>query len=319
MAVAAGLELQGLKERFERDGYLALEGFFSGARIDAAAAAMRRLLEERPSDVVVDHCVTSVRSLWSEVAGGETRHFKFNDLYLVSDEIRGLALDPELTAIMTALLGQVPVLCNSLNFEKGSSQPKHIDSLFMTPQTPHKLIASWTAFEDAHPDSGPLSYWPGSHRIPLYTFRDGSHHATAAELSPWYEYIEAQIRERGLEERIFLAKKGDVFLWHSDLLHGGTPIRDPNRTRKSLVCHYYSEADCRRMGSEILPLNGGLWLKRQRSAVKVDPAVFRAGAPFPEQTYLERYPDVAAAVRGGTCPSGKFHYETFGYAEGRGV
>jgi hypothetical protein len=32
-----------------------------------------------------------------------------------------------------------------------------------------------------------------------------------------------------------MAKKGDVLIWHADLMHGGTPIQDSRQTRKSLV------------------------------------------------------------------------------------
>jgi hypothetical protein len=35
-----------------------------------------------------------------------------------------------------------------------------------------------------------------------------------------------------------VAKKGDVLIWHADLMHGGAPIEDPKRTRKSLVAHF---------------------------------------------------------------------------------
>lgn len=28
------------------------------------------------------------------------------------------------------------------------------------------LVAAWIAFEDIHPDSGPLVYYPGSHQLP---------------------------------------------------------------------------------------------------------------------------------------------------------
>lgn len=36
-----------------------------------------------------------------------------------------------------------------------------------------------------------------------------------------------------------------------------------------------------------------------------------------EQDYLERNPDVAAAVRQGSMPSGRYHYDTYGMNEGR--
>jgi len=309
----------GAGQTFERDGYAALEGFFSAQEIDRATSAVRNLLEERSNEVVVDSLHTGRRTFWAQASHPQTRHFKFNDLYLMSDEVRALALDAELTAILGDLLGEPAVLCNSINFEKGSSQPKHIDSLYMTPRTPHALIAAWVALEDVHPDAGPLVYVPGSHRIPLYTFNDGTHHATREEGADWYDYIDVQIRLRGLKERTFLARKGDVFIWHSDLVHGGSPIADPRRTRSSLVCHYFTESDCMERGADIVPLHQGYWMRRLAQPVAADPSAFGPGCPFPEETYLGRYPDVREDVDAGLFASGEAHYREFGFAEGRGV
>jgi ectoine hydroxylase-related dioxygenase (phytanoyl-CoA dioxygenase family) len=44
--------------------------------------------------------------------------------------------------------------------------------------------------------------------------------------------------ERGLKTEKFMAKKGDVLIWHADLMHGGARIQDPRQTRKSLVAHF---------------------------------------------------------------------------------
>jgi hypothetical protein len=66
-----------------------------------------------------------------------------------------------------------PVLCNSLYLEKGSAQPAHVDSIFMTPRTPK--IATWFALGDAKDDAGQLYYW-GSHRIEQMKFTNGSYH-----------------------------------------------------------------------------------------------------------------------------------------------
>lgn len=38
---------------------------------------------------------------------------------------------------------------------------------------------------------------------------------------------------------------------------------------------------------------------------------------FSEEDYLKANPDVAEAVRKGQFPSGKAHYEQYGYAEAR--
>jgi len=49
------------------------------------------------------------------------------------------------------------------------------------------------------------------------------------------------IREKQLQKQDFIARRGDVLIWHANLLHGGNPIRRKDATRRSLVCHYFAE------------------------------------------------------------------------------
>ena len=49
------------------------------------------------------------------------------------------------------------------------------------------------------------------------------------------------VAENNLKPVPFLAKKGDIFVWHANLLHGGLPIQNADLTRKSMVVHYYAE------------------------------------------------------------------------------
>jgi hypothetical protein len=130
----------------------------------------------------------------------------------------------------------------------------------------------------------------------------------------WRVAMDQAAAQAGLEKRVFLAKKGDVFVWHAHLLHGGSPIRDPARTRKSYVFHYFSEEDARAAGSVLVPEAGAHWINRPPRPVS---AATLARLPFVEAGYLARYADVAAAVANGNLPDGKTHYEIFGRNEGR--
>jgi phytanoyl-CoA dioxygenase PhyH len=316
---ASDLETAVSRFQFDRDGFAALEGFFSPGQVDRASSAVRRLLGEKSHEIVVDSLHTGNRTFWSGAANPQTRRFKFHDLYLMSAEVRGLALDFGLSSILADLLGEPPVLCGSFNLERGTAQPMHIDSLSMTPRTPHSLVTVWIALEDVHPDAGPLVYFPGSHKIPLYVFNDGTHHASREEIGDWFDYIDVQIRLRGLKERAFMARKGDVLVWHGDMVHAGSPIENHRLSRSSLVCHYFGETDCIQRGMDIVPMHSGYWAKRLPHAVPADPATFGPGFPFPEETYLKRHPDVQEAVEAGEWPSGEQHYREVGFSEGRGV
>ncbi len=53
------------------------------------------------------------------------------------------------------------------------------------------------------------------------------------------------MRERGLEVEQLTCRRGDAFIWHAGLVHGGSRIADETRTRKSFVTHYCTAANYR--------------------------------------------------------------------------
>jgi len=50
------------------------------------------------------------------------------------------------------------------------------------------------------------------------------------------------MEEAGIARQEFFPRRGDVLIWHGNLPHEGTAVRDPRRTRKSYVTHYTAEA-----------------------------------------------------------------------------
>jgi phytanoyl-CoA hydroxylase len=88
-----------------------------------------------------------------------------------------------------------------------------------------------------------VAYYAGSHKIPPYRFSDGRLNEKADEMPQCRAYLEREIAERGLKVQEFRGQAGDVLLWHAQLLHGGTAIRDMSKTRRSLVVHYWRAGD----------------------------------------------------------------------------
>ena len=42
----------------------------------------------------------------------------------------------------------------------------------------------------------------------------------------------------GMQVKHIEAKRGQALIWHGSLVHGGSPVKNPARTRQSLVVHY---------------------------------------------------------------------------------
>src|SRR3954453_4427951 len=268
------------KEKWDRDGYLVLPQFFGPDIVDPINALIERLRDpaKRPEDlarrIVVDLLYGPTGKQRARLADAPPAALKepvkFNDLLLECDVIRNCNLHPRLVPILDELLDGPPVACNSLNFIQGSEQAEHIDSWFMPPPSQDKMVVTSVCLEDVHPDAGPLFYLPGSHKIPPYHFSNGTIRAIHSEMDKCHAYLDQAIKERGLKREIFLGRKGDVFIWSCQIAHGGTPINDPQRTRKSLVTHYWRANDKARHKLE--PESGGFFFAKDPQPLPAHPA-----------------------------------------------
>jgi Phytanoyl-CoA dioxygenase (PhyH) len=265
-----GQQIRDAVAEWQARGVLVLPRFYADAEIDAALADYRELWRAGRARITVDDMDMGDRRMRLRDVSAEAREshrFKVNDLYLEQASVRHLALNDRLVPLLQTLLGEPPALCNSLSLEYGTEQEDHVDSLFMTPRTPAHLVAVWVALEDCSPESGLLRYWPGSHRIEPYLFSNGERHFVPEELSTWSDWMRVRVRQQGLHSELFQARKGDVFIWNAQLLHGGSPIADRTRTRRSLVFHYFSESDCRAMGHTLMAASGGFWIRRSHQPI----------------------------------------------------
>lgn len=245
---------------WEANGFLILPGHFSRAQIDTVNGHIDQLWQESRSarrDTVVDIFIGTPRERRTRLSDAplEARAtpYKLNDLYLESDVIRQSVLEERLASVLEDLLEGPPLVCNSLNLEFGSQQRDHTDSLYMPAPVGLYLTASWIALEDGSMDSGPLRYYAGSHKIPPFLFSSGAINAIDDEMPRYYEYMQRELERRGIKAQTFVPKVGDVFIWHSQLYHGGEPIKNRSLTRRSLVTHYWRAQDVPRRHGTVGP------------------------------------------------------------------
>ncbi len=260
-------------QAWDRDGYAVLPGFFEDHRIQAAARLFDESWARRKSDglgLVID--ILSGGSVQGRMRFSEAPDdcrgsiYKLNDLYLVNESVRALVLDCRLVEHLKELVGEEVVAINSLHFERGSTQGYHVDTFYMEPPPGGRLIVSSICLEDAHPDAGPLQYYPGSHLIPPFLNIDGDRKArTDQEFIDATAYLDLHVRRRDLRETQFCGNSGDTFLWHEQLYHGGSPIKDITRTRRSIVTHYWTKASM--IGWDVAPSHGGYYLRREHQSV----------------------------------------------------
>ncbi len=219
------VELQQQLLVWSDNGFITLKKFFDDADIASINKEIEKLVSQKKLQPTHDNKLMFANK--------------------ISAFIKNITHQKKLTNILSFILDKEVVPFQTINFIHGSNQRAHSDSIHMTTYPLGYLIAVWIALEDTSPDNGPLFYYPGSHRLPYLLNNDFNEGETVLTLGkkdyPDYEdAIEKLVTEKNLEKKIFLAKKGDMLIWHANLVHGGMPVAKRELTRRSMVIHYYA-------------------------------------------------------------------------------
>lgn len=239
-----------LKEKlvhWQKNGYAVLENIIPAGMIDRFLGDVERLTDEPEKHRL------SVRIDLPEFLPEQQRNIsdfpkkalkgkyvKFNDFHNSSVAGKKLMSHPGIVTFLEAVFNQKTVVMQSLTFLYGSQQPTHQDFPWVTAKDPSHLAAAWIALEDIVMESGPLYYYIGSHRMPKFDFGSGILYKPWSTKTPleFADYLDKTCEKLNYPKEILLIKKGDVLIWHGALAHGGSPILNPEQTRKSFVCHY---------------------------------------------------------------------------------
>ncbi|MCJ8159901.1 phytanoyl-CoA dioxygenase family protein [Sphingomonas sp. LaA6.9] len=164
-------------------------------------------------------------------------------------EVRQLATSPQILDTLAHLYGRKAFAFQTLNFNRGTQQATHSDTIHFDSNPAGFMAGVWVALEDIDANNGPLRYYPGSQKLPHATLNDfgvdrlDGHDTYLLYRSVYEPGIESIVQEQGFIAEEAHLKRGQALIWSANLLHGGQPILDPARTRHSQVTHYYFE-DC---------------------------------------------------------------------------
>lgn len=220
-------EIQASLHEWPHKGFMILEKFFDDAAVDAVNEEMDQLLNAKA--LGFNYSGMKVMNAWQK-----------------SPAVEALYKDPQLLRLLGFILGKKVIPFQTINFLSGSNQKAHSDFIHMATEPRGYLIAAWIALEDIQVDSGPLFYYPASHKLPYVMNADYDTGNTKFKLGGetykrYEEKIASVVKASGLKPHYFLPQKGDVLIWHGNLLHGGSPVKDKSLTRKSQVGHYFAE------------------------------------------------------------------------------
>ena len=283
---------------------------------------------------------------------GPDANLRIQDAWRFDPDVMAVAANERILALLGKLYGRRAFPFQTLNFPVGTQQSAHTDAVHFSSLPERFMCGVWLAMEDITAESGPLVYYPGSHKWPVLSNamigRRGWKSARASAQTPFEAVWSAMVDAEGIEPETFLARKGQALIWAANLLHGGSRRTDLARTRWSQVSHYYF-ADCiyytpafsdeplgrldlrtitniangatepnMLLGEPIgtPPIDGDARARRPWSRLLGGPGRVEASAGLPADfdpaTYLLLHPDVAAAGVDAAA-----HYLAHGRQEGR--
>lgn len=213
--------------QWSSNGYMILKSFFTDQKVEEINQEVDQLIKNK----LVDFNFTGRKIMFAH------KH---------SELLRQVAKNEKLLKLLSFVLGKNVLPFQTINFLKGSEQRAHSDFIHMTTHPKGNLIAAWIALEDISSENGPLIYYPGSNKLPYLLNTEFDHGGNTLMIGDdaylrYENKVQEIIAQNNLEAKEFHAKKGDVLIWHANLLHAGKAILNEKLTRKSMVVHFYAE------------------------------------------------------------------------------
>lgn len=221
------VDVEGAGTDLGADGYKVLRGVIPAALCD---------------EVVRDYSAYEQRLLAAGVTLRDPtgRNYRLANFHLISARARDMAATPVIHEILDQYFGRRSMVYTSLYFKHGSQQKTHIDTPFFVSNPVGWFAGVWIALEDVHPDAGPVKYFPGAHR--LFDTREKlvALYRPPESLDDFFDTVEERAATVSAPVPTMI-RKGDVFLWHHALPHGGQLANNPVLTRHSMVFHMGAE------------------------------------------------------------------------------
>ncbi|WP_288460323.1 phytanoyl-CoA dioxygenase family protein [uncultured Chryseobacterium sp.] len=218
-----------MAEEYHKNGFVVLRNFFDDNTIDQVVKDMNEKGYNKDFQMKEQRDDVRIQDFWKH-----------------SPSVKKLATDSKIIDILSFLYGRKAVPFQTLNFRVGSQQRAHSDTIHFSSLPPRFMCGVWIALEKIDENNGPVFYYPGSQKLPEYDF---SHFKNTSEDTGYKDYIEYEdfiekiMQTQKIEKMPFHANKGDVLIWSSNIIHGGSKVLDLKSTRYSQVTHYFFE-DC---------------------------------------------------------------------------
>ena len=237
--------------QFHEQGYLIVENAFTAQEVQIALDGLFHLLSgavEEFNGVQYERASAGVAVEDMSVEEKQDYVRKFMSFVDYDERLNELAHHPLLLALVERLIGEAPVLFQSMALLKpprlGRDKPWHQDAAYFQIELDTKVVGCWIALDEATIENGCMVIAPGSHlKGPVVHFRRRD----------W------QICDTDVDNSGAVAvplKPGGLLIFQS-LLHHGTPPNDSGLRRRALQFHYRPQSAPLTSQEERLAIFGG--------------------------------------------------------------
>ncbi len=212
---------------YERDGYLIVRGLFRADEIGQIRDTVQATADRGEP-------IPGWEPDLSPQAAGDPlkRYPRMMHPHRQFPVCRQALLDPRIRDVLSDLLGEEPIACQSMYYFKppgARGQALHQDNFYLRVK-PHSCIAAWTAIDPARPDNGGLHVCPGTHKMDVVC----PEQADARE-----SFTTHLVRPpAGVEPIPAELEPGDVLFFNGSVIHGSYPNASADLWRRSFICHY---------------------------------------------------------------------------------
>jgi phytanoyl-CoA hydroxylase len=224
MTTLGGIDLQELKETYDRDGFAVARGLFSPAEVAEVRETFDELNRLRASEPRGDGITDPNDPLyqWPRIV----HPHRFNDV------AHRYMIHPGVAECLRAIVGEEPVATQSMYYFKppgARGQSMHQDNLYLLVE-PGTCLGAWTAIDRVDAENGGMMLVPGSHRGNIICQQKGD---LSISFTPGFTPIPA-----GMKPVLVPMEPGDTLFFHGQVIHGSGPNRTKDRFRRSFIGHY---------------------------------------------------------------------------------
>lgn len=222
------------RERFQRDGFLVVEGLLSPERVEALRERFPKLFAgEFDTGIYPDEWY------WREGMSlpDATRHMA--NAWKADLTIAKLALSADIGRAATLLAGWTGARLGQDTIWWKPPQTKaisyHQDSSFMDFLSPPQTVTCWVTLDDTQRDAGTLEYARGSHLWPLAGIPEDFHGPDDHRARMRYAAEKAGL---AAPEPVFVEVPAGSCVFHAgEIWHGSGPNIRSDRQRRSIGIH----------------------------------------------------------------------------------